>query len=190
MAARDRQPKAGSWFGKESWQDGGRKVIEKLMKRDKAKEDQPNWGSMMLSPGERSVVEAVERSIAKIGFDVGFRAIYVAKKELFNPLRFLGMMTVTQQYNSADLNGFKPQNATSMDYPWMEYLTFSPRRFGRRLQTMKEDMFDAYINRGYFYPPYVSKPFVMTTEELATVYHFPGQVAATPTLQRIESKRF
>jgi hypothetical protein len=106
-----------------------------------------------------------------------------------NPLRFLGIMTTTQQYNSSDLNGFKPRSATNIDYDWQDYLTVNPLKWGRRLRIMKEDMFEAYINRGYFYPPYTTKPFVLTTEELATIYHFPGQVAATTSLGRIESKR-
>ncbi len=29
----------------------------------------------------------------------------------------------------------------------------------------------------------------MTVEELATIFHFPGKVATTPTLGRIPSKR-
>ena len=32
-------------------------------------------------------------------------------------------------------------------------------------------------------------PLVLNSEELATIYHFPGQVAETPTFKRIESKR-
>jgi hypothetical protein len=50
-------------------------------------------------------------------------------------------------------------------------------------------MFDAYRRRGYFYPPYVKKQMVLTTEEIATIYHFPGKMAATPSLPKIESKR-
>ena len=33
------------------------------------------------------------------------------------------------------------------------------------------------------------KPIVMTTEELATIFHFPGQVATTPTISRSSSKK-
>jgi hypothetical protein len=29
----------------------------------------------------------------------------------------------------------------------------------------------------------------MTTEELATIYHFPGDVSKTPTLSRITAKK-
>ena len=50
-------------------------------------------------------------------------------------------------------------------------------------------MFDAYVKRGAFYAPFTRKLFVLNTEELATIYHFPGSVAKTPTISRIESKK-
>jgi hypothetical protein len=31
--------------------------------------------------------------------------------------------------------------------------------------------------------------FILNTEELATLYHFPGQVAATPSFKRISSTK-
>jgi hypothetical protein len=50
-------------------------------------------------------------------------------------------------------------------------------------------MLDAYKRRAYFYKPFKKSHFVMNTEELATIYHFPGGVAATPTFSRIGSKK-
>jgi hypothetical protein len=37
--------------------------------------------------------------------------------------------------------------------------------------------------------PFKSPHFVLNTEELATMFHFPGGVAATPTFNRIESRK-
>ena len=50
-------------------------------------------------------------------------------------------------------------------------------------------MFDAYVNRSAFYKPYKEKTIVLNTEELCTIYHFPGGVVRTPSLARIESKK-
>jgi hypothetical protein len=50
-------------------------------------------------------------------------------------------------------------------------------------------MLDSYKRRSYFFYPYKFTPLILTNEELATLYHFPGEVASTPGLPRIPSKR-
>jgi hypothetical protein len=180
MASKDRYSKKGSWFAKQGWKDEGKALVEKLMKRDKKPE--PGMPPHQLSPGERLVIEEIERSMGKLAFDCGIRAIYVARGDVFKPGVIPGVVGAFKQYNSPDMNGFKPQNTTGVKYPWQDPT-------GRRVADMKSAMFDAYRRRMYFYPPYARTPFVLNTEELATVYHFPGRVAQTPTLGKIESKR-
>ena len=58
-----------------------------------------------------------------------------------------------------------------------------------KINKQKKKIFDAYVRRSYFYAPYKAKPFVLNSEELATIYHFPGGVAETPTFTRIESRK-
>ena len=91
-------------------------------------------------------------------------------------------MGAFKQYGSNGLNGFKPVNATTFDYPWQDYKN-------TRMNKKKATLFNAYCARGYFHPPYSRKPFVLNTEELATIFHFPGSVAETPTFERIESRK-
>ena len=51
-------------------------------------------------------------------------------------------------------------------------------------------MLDAYKKRAYFYKPHKRENiFVLNTEELATLFHLPGMVSATPTFGRVESKK-
>ena len=80
------------------------------------------------------------------------------------------------------MNGFKPGLKTDFDYPWEDFM-------GLRLARRKRKMLSAYRRRGFFFQPEAQKPFVLNTEELATVYHFPGMLSQTPGLARIESKR-
>lgn len=166
---------------KKEWKDGAKALVEKLMKRDqKAKEGEViSMGSLMLSPGERVVVEAIEREVSKLGFDTGIRMMYLANNENFNAVRIPSMIGTMKQYNSLSLNGFKPARSTSVDY-------FLKKK---REARMKIEMIDAFRNRSYFYMPYVSPSFVLNSEELATIYHFPGRVAETPTFGRIEAKK-
>ena len=50
-------------------------------------------------------------------------------------------------------------------------------------------IYEAYRRRSYFYEPFKTRPIVLNTEELATLYHFPGEVVKTPTAPRIPSRR-
>lgn len=185
IATRKRFHKPGTLFGKQDWKDDAKVLVDKLMKREEFKagpEGGIPFGALALSPGERAAVEAVERSMDKIAFDCGIRAIYLVPKDQYREANVPGIMSSVKQFNSANLNGFKPGFKTTIDEPWQDFR-------GIRLERMKRKIFNAYRRRSYFYPPYVGKPMVMNVEELATIYHFPGEVAATPTLAKIESKR-
>jgi hypothetical protein len=39
-----------------------------------------------------------------------------------------------------------------------------------------------------FFPSNKPKLFVLSTEELATIFHFPGMVSEAPSFKRVESK--
>lgn len=162
------------------WKDEAKELVDEIMKRNEVpKEGEPKMGALMLSPGERDVLQAIERDVSKLGYDVGIRAVYVAKKDKFNSINKPAIIGIMKQYNDANLNGFKPNNATGLDYFFVE----------KREAKLKKAMVDAFRRRSYFYIPHERKPFILNSEELATIYHFPGQVAETPTLGRIEAKK-
>jgi hypothetical protein len=48
-------------------------------------------------------------------------------------------------------------------------------------------MFDAYVSRSAFAPPHIEDAFVMTSEELATLFHIPGKEAQQLGIKRIDS---
>lgn len=167
--------------GKE-WKKSAQKIVDEIMKRGKEpKEGQIiNFASLAISPGERIIVEAIERNVAKIGFDVCVRTAYLAEKEKYNSVIPGIISGIIKQYNSNNLNGFDLRNRTL----YVNYFFPKIRHTWRQKR-----MFDAYVKRSAFYPPRTRKLYVLNTEELATVYHFPGSVAKTPTLGRIESKK-
>jgi len=185
--AENRFPKPGSWFGNRGWKEEAADLVNKLMKEvsEKGKKRQAGNGEFKLSQqtkGEEQVISAIERSAAKYGFDCGIRGLYLAKEGAFNPVNIVGLVGSWRQYNSENLNGFTLSHSTGTDYPWEDFRDI-------RASRMKAHLFDAYRRRSYFYPPYQRRPFILNTEELATIYHFPGAVAETPTLPRLESKR-
>ncbi len=150
-----------------------KKEADKLIKELKEK------GFDKLSAAQKKSIDAMDRSVAKYGFDTGIRALYIAKKEHFDKTNLAGLTNILKQFSSLELNGFKDAKATKID----------PKKdkTGEELKKMKSKFFDAYSKREYFYSG--GTPFVLNTEELATIYHFPGKVSATPTFSRIESRK-
>lgn len=134
---------------------------------------------------QKRVISALDRSTTKFAFDTGIRLLYMGKKNAF--ANNFGSLTGTfKQYNSGELNGFKPRVVTSFDYPWQDI-------FGKKVKKMKAELLEAYQLRDYFwkgdYKDHDRPYFVLNTEELATIYHFPGMVAQTPSLNRVDSRK-
>jgi hypothetical protein len=171
------------WFKKQYWTDEAEEAIKKIREKDSPK---PKPGEAQRfsfpTPGQTEVLKAIERTLAKPAFDCGIRAIYMAPEDIYAGTNYGAMISTLTQYNSASLNGFKPDNSTNIKYPWQDMT-------GKKLALKKAKMYDAYRRRAYFYPPYIRKQMVFSTEELATMYHFPGKLASTPNLKKIESKR-
>ena len=168
-----------------SWKKDVEAELNKLLKRDKEKkegETKMDWGEFALSSGEREKVKAVEKSLAKLAFSVGIRTAYMARDGTFHPINKVGMLTNFKQFGAQNLNSFKSQFLYSYEYFWEDFM-------GMRKRYLENKAFLFCRQRAYHYPPCNHKPMVMTTEELATLFHIPGSIAATPTLERIPSKR-
>ncbi len=172
-------------FEKPDWTDAGKKEIEKLISKLKGKSEEDGARFRQATKGESEVITALERSMSKFPFEVCIRGFYIANPEAFNPVGITGLIGSFKQYSSQNLNGFKLGKFTDFDYPWQD--------FGRhRRNELEHHMLDAYKRRSFFYPPYKhyrQKPFILNTEELATIYHFPGSVATTPSIQKTMSKK-
>jgi hypothetical protein len=140
--------------------------------------------SQRLSKVQQEVITAIERHMAKHNFDVGIRVIYTAPKESFVGTTIPGLIGSFKQYGSSNMNGFKPSAwLTNFSYPWQDYKEY-------RQNKVRAEVLDAYRRRSFFWPPYnFNKHNHLSTEELATMYHFPGQVSGTPSFNRIMSKK-
>lgn len=180
------------------WGDSAKEIVKEL--KDKLKEKDAEGKSIpgINTKAQLNVIDAIERATTKIGFDTGIRLVYVATKERFNANNIGGLTGSVKQYNAPDLNGFKPDGTTSIKYPWEDI-------FGDNIIDKKKKVLSAYKGRKYFlggtsfdffspsayfsYPGKEGKkPFILNTEELATIFHLPGRVSETPTLTRIEAK--
>lgn len=171
----------------DAWVEEGVKLRDKVLGRDKPAKEGTFTKAMALSPGEREILTALERNMEKQGFDVGLRMMYMARKDIFSRVNIASITGVLKQYNTKNLNGFKPGKTTSALWPWELIASYKAWKEYKNQKTMIK----AYRERGYFYPPFKSKskPMVLTAEELATIYHYPGMTVSTPTFARSETKK-
>ncbi|MCK4918385.1 MAG: hypothetical protein KAS02_01205 [Candidatus Pacebacteria bacterium] len=166
------------WNTFEDWGDQSKEAVKDLI-TEATKPAEEGTAPRMMTKGESGVIAAIERSVSKLSFDCNIRGIYLAEKESFNPINIVAMIGTFKQFNSNNLNGFKLTQATGFDFPWQDYK-------GIRVNRLKQKVFNEYRRRSFslFY-----QPFVLNTEELATIYHFPGGVVQTPTLSKLMSKK-
>jgi len=148
--------------------------------------------------GQQEIISALERSASKMPFDCMIRGLYVAESSVFNPINISGLMASFRQYSSMTLNGFKPGYKTDVSDKYKDavrfFFPFWKKNMAKKIAKRKKKIFHAYKLRSFFQLPYKNlggdKPFVLTTEELATIFHFPGGIVSqTPTLNRVPSKK-
>ena len=174
--------KPGTWFEKVDWTYAAKQDVKHLKDAELPKGDAEK--AAPLSRTEKEIIDAIEKNIGKIPFDCGIRLIYLAKKDKFQDINKAGLSGSFRQYNSAHLNSFTADDhhTTGFDYPWQDIT-------GKKLLHKKEHILHSFQQRSFFHPPHKGHFFVLNTESLATIYHFPGSVAKTPTIQRVEAKK-
>lgn len=141
-------------------------------------------GSTLLSEGEKDAVSAIGRSLGKQVFDCGIRGMYVVKKGKFDLSRVNNLVRLWDPFRWE--GGWQSLNVTRgksiFDYPWQDWGDIRKTMISKKL-------FFWYKHRAYFYVPYDQNAVCMTTEELATLWHFPNSEVKTPALQRVPSRR-
>lgn len=132
-----------------------------------------------LTPGEKEVLKALQANLGKQMFKTRMRYLYIARKEVF--LKTFGVSAFVgsiKQFNDQNLNSFKPEDNSKTDakYIFIESrLRFRQRRLFRRYITRDTD-------------PQKTR-FLLSSEELATVFHIPDMSVMTPSIARVTAKR-
>ena len=137
----------------------------------------------LLTDGEKKIIEGIEHSFTKNAYDVGIRVVYIAKKDKFHGIWGAYLFRLFQVFKSAsnNLGGHPGRAMVQFDYPWEDFA-------GIRERVIKKLLYFHYKYRAYFYVPYDQVPSIMTTEEVATLWHFPTSNVKTPGLNRVPSR--
>jgi hypothetical protein len=131
-----------------------------------------------LPPGEQDLVKAIKNSLARVAFKTTFRFVYFGKRNKgFNKATGVGgTMGSLKQFNDNNLNSFVPDNRTK---------TFANYHFqATRLRYRQRKIFNDFkgIDR-------TGISYILTAEELATMYHFPTMNVKSSALNRVEAKK-
>lgn len=146
---------------------------------------------LRLTPGEKEIIAGVERKISKPLFTCSIRFIFLGKREVWFKSNLRLAIAYFGNYVTENMNALFPLGKTiSKVYSRPPFSIFDRRR--RYLR--KRKMFRLYLER---YPPcfprkgnYKTGTFILNTEELASLFHFPSRrVAPAPGVSRVEAKK-
>jgi hypothetical protein len=171
-----------------TWKDEAKEIVQEIRSQTRDPYVDPATGEER--PGfpnptkqQTETMAAIERNVGKLPFDVGARAIYLAKPERFDPIAITGLIGLFRAFSSAGWNEIRATRwlMEYADYPWELGNT-------RRKERRAGELVDAYRRRQYFHEPWSFHDYmVMSTEELATLFHIPSRAVTSPALGRIES---
>ena len=166
------------------------KIIQDI--QDKSKEADKE-GKITRKPpthGTQEIIKGIENKASKHLFQFTLRFLYIAPKEEFNGQNIPAVMGSFQQFNTQNMNAFKPDGTITLMGGWLARLF--PSYKNSKVLIKKRMLYDAYVQRQFGLTNRLSdteKLGILSTEELATIYHYPIGNVKAPQLQRIGSRR-
>lgn len=193
----------------DSWRKGGEKFVKELKEKVGRRQMTTALGEIIMvdrSPGELEMMKAVERNIAKPGFDTLIRYIYIAPKDKDFDEGFArrGVFSSFNQYASEATNKFKHNTKvwTRTNFWFWPHIFPKSRKlarqtriydFYRRRKIYDEAFTGRILDIKLFHWGLKAKKIGMVTlnvEELATIFHPPTAVVLTgPLIKRVEARK-
>ncbi|MBI4836808.1 MAG: hypothetical protein HY813_00155 [Candidatus Portnoybacteria bacterium] len=153
-------------------------VTGKIVEVAPNKKEEKKQPSMMqfLSPGERGVVEMIERKMSKKTFEARIQFVYLAKKDVFAKPNVAMVMGFFNQFATVHLNSLKPnkQYTTKANYFFAAERALFKKKIMLRLCQQR---------------PFWEKGVILNIEELASLWHFPTISVEAPMLPVVEAKK-
>ena len=200
------------------WREEGQKIINKITKRPEKKEkslfdelgsvvrevamgpekegsgdsasyswteedDETGERVMSLTPGEREIVTEVENKLKKPAFRTNIRGVYVAKREKWKAPNRVISRTYMGHFSVQNMNWLRFQGKTR---PRVHFFMRKRRVFMRARKMFRMTV----LRFPPLYPDRHSLCPILSTEEMATLWHFPLRVTGgSLAMDKIESKK-
>ena len=133
----------------------------------------PEASMMRLTPGEQDMIKRLEIKSAKLAYATTIRAMYIARNDVWRSEHIAGINGYFRQFTAS--NSFRPAMGT---FPSSMIMFFKKQRN----YAIKKKLFNAYKARMF---GVLSAPYILSTEEIATIYHFPGRLVRAPFMPRV-----
>ncbi len=184
---RERGFKYGQLKKSPTWEKEVSAEVEKIMKKRSQKRtmtDGSEYETMtMLTPVERNTIELMEENAQHYAYETAIRWIYITPTGKFNGDTIGCVIRPFSQWDVQGRNGIGVRWRTDFNYK------FYSDPFGTLIPALKKSELKSYKLRKYFNYTPADNTKIFTSVELASVYHFPGKVAVTPSLSRVTSTR-
>ncbi len=203
---------SGNMWQKEGYEKveemAGRKVAKKVKESELmawirniiwAPAEQPVWSEekkpdvptlKFLHPAEQEIAKGIGNKVSKIAFETIVRFIYVDSAKSFTSANVSAVMGSFNQFRSNDMNALKPNsNTITLRNTWFAKILPIYRKLF--IFSRKRRLFEAYRTRrfGKYNRSRDEKFSILSTEELATIYHFPAIMVESPNLIRLGDKK-
>ncbi len=139
----------------------------------KKKEEQPL--DTRLSPMERDVLKAVEENLGRNFFKTKLRMIYLGRREGFDKSHVSAVTGAIKQFNDLNMNQVKPEDI-SKTYGQIFFID-------RIVNLRKRKIYDRYRRRNMD-----GANLMLSTKELATMFHFPDLSVKSHAITQTTSK--
>ncbi|MBU0646625.1 hypothetical protein KJ611_04120 [Patescibacteria group bacterium] len=137
------------------------------------------WKAFRLTPIEKMQADAVLNKVSKIGYHTKVRLVYLADKRVYNKAARAPMVKgLLNQYANLNLNayGLYGEGTPKDDYFWQKWSY--PGRQSKLVSAIKSRSWGIGANPG-----------ILSTEELATLWHFPTILIKAPLVEKAYARR-
>jgi hypothetical protein len=178
--------KVGSLHAHGDWQHDVEKEIENILGKRKKKEDEEEKGAPgQITPTERDTIAALERSMSKYAFNTKIRCTYIGELDGgFLPGERIGpIISMWRSFDDIRRNSIGLAWRTDYDWNWWQDPTGK-----KKIAHKKRELIHHKLRA---WEPQNSRDngFILTTEEIATIFRPVGQTALTPSIERVASAR-
>lgn len=160
----------------------GKGVEFKTPEPEKPKESRLQRGD--ITEGEMEVVKSMERSLTKLGFKTEYRAMVIHRREHNYKGPWGLVYGAIHQFNSTYRNGFDFRRDAGTKLAGYNFLA----KF--RFLMRQKKLLWRFQTRQFFHLDQDNVALgVLTTEELATIFHLPASFVQTPQIGRAEARK-